>query len=84
MAPLVSQIKEHKRLMERRLESLRKISESHETLDMKIKELEQGCADLETQLATIDNILNAVNSTEPGGDAAMTEPAPTAQAAAFQ
>jgi len=84
MAPLVSQIKEHKRLMERRLESLRKISESHETLDMKIKELEQGCADLESQLATIDNILNAVNSAEPGADAAMMEPTPTAQAAAFQ
>jgi len=83
MAPLVSQIKEHKRLMEKRLESLRKISESHETLDTKINELEQSCADLEAQLATIGNILNAVNAAAPTPDTPFLEPTTTVQTAAL-
>ncbi|MDH5614737.1 MAG: hypothetical protein OEY35_06865, partial [Gammaproteobacteria bacterium] len=45
---------------DKRLASLRKISESHETLDVKIKELETDIAGLNEQLATIEGILNAI------------------------
>ncbi|MDH5190108.1 MAG: dynamin family protein [Gammaproteobacteria bacterium] len=60
MNPLVLQIREHKDAMDKRLASLRKISESHETLDVKIKELETDIAGLNEQLATIEGILNAI------------------------
>ncbi len=61
MVPLVSQIKEHKAMMDKRLDSLRRISESHETLDVRIRELETSCAELEQQLTSIDHILSAIN-----------------------
>ena len=61
MNPLVMQIREHKDSMDKRLASLRKISESHETLDARIKELDKEMAELESQLATIEGILNALD-----------------------
>ncbi|MDH5435479.1 MAG: dynamin family protein [Gammaproteobacteria bacterium] len=61
MNPLVLQIREHKDAMDNRLARLRKISESHETLDVKIKELESDIAELNTQLATIEGILGAID-----------------------
>ena len=61
MNPLVLQIREHKDAMDKRLASLRKISESHETLDTKIKELESEIAELNEQLVTIEGILNAID-----------------------
>jgi len=41
MAPLVARIKEHKSQMERRLESLRRINESRDTLQSRIEALEK-------------------------------------------
>jgi hypothetical protein len=56
MSPLVAQIKEHKQLMERRLKTLRKISESRETLDAKISELEAEESRIKEHLATLQSI----------------------------
>lgn len=61
MNPLVLQIREHKDAMDKRLASLRKISASHETLDVKIKELESDIAELNNQLTSIEGILNAID-----------------------
>ncbi|WP_125181520.1 hypothetical protein [Thiohalobacter thiocyanaticus] len=48
MNPLVQQIKDHKRVMEKRLETLRRINESRDTLEARIKELEAEQATLGT------------------------------------
>ena len=53
MNPLVKQIKDHKLAMEKRLETLRRISESRDTLETRIKELEQQIQDAEAQLKTL-------------------------------
>ncbi len=53
MNPLVKQIKDHKVAMEKRLDTLRRISESRDTLEARIKELDQLCRDIETQLDTL-------------------------------
>jgi len=56
LGPLARQLKERKRLMERRLESLRRISESRETVEARIAELERQCQALEAQLAELARI----------------------------
>lgn len=56
MNPLIAQIKEHKRMMERRLKTLRKINESRDTLDSKISELEDEESKLNEQLETLNRI----------------------------
>ncbi len=61
MSPLVKQIKEHKAQMEKRLENLRKINESRDTLQSRIEELEKTTAMLERQFAEVDRILQIVN-----------------------
>ncbi len=61
MAPLVSRIKEHKHQMEKRLESLRKINESRDTLQNRITELEQIARKLKTQLDDINQLMNTLN-----------------------
>ncbi len=60
MAPLVSRIKEHKHQMEKRLESLRKINESRDTLQQRITELEQAAARLNTQLTDINTLMETL------------------------
>ena len=61
MAPLVSRIKEHKHQMEKRLESLRKINESRDTLQNRISELEQNARKLKTQLDDINQLMETLN-----------------------
>ena len=56
MNPLMSQIKEHRQMMERRLKTLRKINESRDTLDTKIEELKQEQKTVEQQLQTLQGI----------------------------
>jgi hypothetical protein len=53
MNPLVKQIKDHKVAMEKRLETLRRISESRDTLEARIKELEKQLRDIDAQLKTL-------------------------------
>lgn len=61
MAPLLARIKEHKHQMEKRLESLRKINESRDTLQSRIAELEEMASTLNGQLADIDKLMETIN-----------------------
>ncbi|UCE90044.1 MAG: dynamin family protein [Pseudomonadota bacterium] len=61
MAPLVARIKEHKDQMEKRLESLRKINESRDTLHTRIKELEDAARTLNGQLNDIKGLMETIN-----------------------
>ena len=61
MGPLVVRIKEHKNQMEKRLESLRKINESRDTLQNRIQELEKAAETLNTQLTDINQLLETLN-----------------------
>ncbi|MGD8785459.1 MAG: dynamin family protein [Thioalkalispiraceae bacterium] len=61
MAPLISRIKEHKDQMEKRLESLRKINESRDTLQSRVAELERTAEALNTQLADLNMLMETLN-----------------------
>jgi hypothetical protein len=61
MAPLVSRIKEHKDQMEKRLESLRTINESRDTLQNRITELDQIARKLKIQLDDINQLMQILN-----------------------
>lgn len=61
LAPLISRIKEHKHQMEKRLESLRKINESRDTLQSRISELERIAERLNIQLADINLLMETLN-----------------------
>ncbi|MCK5722845.1 MAG: hypothetical protein KAI84_09935, partial [Gammaproteobacteria bacterium] len=60
MAPLVARIKEHRNQMEKRLESLRKINESRDTLQTRISELETSAEALNTQLADLNMLMDTL------------------------
>ena len=61
MAPLVARIKEHRNQMEKRLESLRKINESRDTLQVRLSELEKNAEALNTQLADLNMLMETLN-----------------------
>ncbi len=73
MTPLVRQIKEHKAIMEKRLETLRRISESRDTLEARIKELDVSLHDTSEQLNTLEQIQHAINTPLPDTLAEATE-----------
>lgn len=60
MAPLVTRIKDHKSQMEKRLESLRKINESRDTLKSKITELEEITSKLNGQLNELNELMTTL------------------------
>ena len=60
MNPLINQIKEHKARMEKRHETLQKISESRDTVDARIKELEAEYRDNWNNLKTLTDLSNAL------------------------
>ena len=60
ISPLKAQIKEHKLDIEKRLLTLRKISQSRDTLEDKIAELETVLVDLEQQISAINLMLEVV------------------------
>ncbi len=61
LAPLISRIKEHKHQMEKRLESLRRINESRDTLQSRITELEKISNNLNIQLNDINLLVETLN-----------------------
>ena len=73
MNPLVKQIKEHKSTMETRLETLRRISESRDTLESRIKELDVAMRETKQQLDTLQQIQHSINAPYSGLQA--TQPA---------
>lgn len=73
MTPLASQIKEHKAQMEKRLENLRKVNESRDTLQGKLEELQQASVVLERQLNEVEGLLEAIHRPVDGPEAAMAK-----------
>ncbi|MFA5627569.1 MAG: dynamin family protein [Thiohalomonadaceae bacterium] len=61
MSPLVKQIKGHKEMMEQRLENLRRINESRDTLQERIDELEKSTATILKQYIEVRSILDTLN-----------------------
>ena len=62
MNPLALQIREHKTAMEKRLDTLRRINESRDTLEQKIADLEQQIQTQSRQLQELDDILKKLNA----------------------
>lgn len=65
MNPLVRQIKEHKATMEKRLDTLRKISESRDTLEARIRELEEVLRDTRQQRRQLADIRDSISAQSP-------------------
>jgi hypothetical protein len=65
LAPLIHKIKDHKRLIESRLEVLRKVSESSESLDGEIAALERKLDPLEKQYQDLLDIRRLLEIEEP-------------------
>ena len=75
MNPLVQQIKDHKRVMEKRLDTLRRISESRDTLEGKINELEGSRHELRKELDTLNRLRETLQRPLPSAkDDASGEP----------
>jgi hypothetical protein len=61
MAPILSQVREHKIMMDHRLENLKKIHENLDNLTGRMHELEQTKANLQNQLVAIKEMLDKIN-----------------------
>ncbi|HEX9802956.1 MAG TPA: dynamin family protein [Gammaproteobacteria bacterium] len=61
MSPLVKQIKAHKEQMDKRLENLRKINESRDTLESRMNELKKSAVVLRKQYDEVNAILKVIN-----------------------
>jgi hypothetical protein len=65
MAPILSQVREHKILMDQRLENLKKVHENFDNLGDRIAELESNRQNLENQQLVIRNMLRKINQPLP-------------------
>ncbi|MDH5446278.1 MAG: dynamin family protein [Gammaproteobacteria bacterium] len=61
MSPLFSRLKELKYQIDKRIDSLKKISESRESLQQRINELEISAEKLNSQLADINTLIETIN-----------------------
>ncbi|HYA39548.1 MAG TPA: dynamin family protein [Candidatus Methylomirabilis sp.] len=61
MAPILVQVREHKILMDQRLDSLKKVHEDFDNLKDRIAELESSRQNLENQQLVIRNMLRKIN-----------------------
>jgi hypothetical protein len=75
LRPLGAQIKEHKHLMEQRLETLRRINESRGTLDGKVRELTAQCQGLEAQMDHLGEIRERLHTPIPAEEVPRPTPA---------
>ncbi len=71
--PLQTQIREHQQMMEQRLETLRKISQSRDTLELKLRELERQRLHLQGQLATLQSLRAALHQAPPQNQPASAD-----------
>jgi hypothetical protein len=62
MAPILAQVREHKIMMDQRLENLKKVHENLDNLQARILELENSKQNLESQLATIRRMLAKIEA----------------------
>ena len=65
LEPLVLQIKDHKGMMEKRLNNLQKIGQSRNTLQSRVTELQEQYGDQAQQLTTLRNMYNKLNNSRP-------------------
>ena len=65
MGPILSQVREHKILMDQRLENLKKVHENSGNLSDRIAELESSRQNLENQQLVIRNMLRKINQPAP-------------------
>ena len=61
LTPIYTQIQEHKIMIDRRLENLKRLRDNHATLGERVTEIEQELKTLQQQAVLIDNILNNLN-----------------------
>lgn len=81
MNPLVRQIRDHRRIMEKRLDTLRRISESRDTLDAKIQELGENREKLAEELAALGTMRSTLMRPLPGLEEGKHKDADTGQVA---
>jgi hypothetical protein len=62
MAPILAQVREHKIMMDQRLENLKKVHENLDNLQARILELENTKQNLESQLANIRRMLAKIEA----------------------
>ncbi|UCH53216.1 MAG: hypothetical protein JSW09_11665, partial [Pseudomonadota bacterium] len=62
MAPVLAQVREHKIMIDHRLENLKKIHENLNSLGARIADLEAARHNLTSQAQVMDAILNKINS----------------------
>jgi DNA repair ATPase RecN len=74
LTPLVSQIQEHKDMMEKRLINLQKIGRSKNTLQVRIEDLESQYAELARQLTALRNLFNSIHLSRPDSDSERPRP----------
>jgi len=65
LEPLVIQIKDHKDMMEKRLNNLQKIGQSRNTLQYRILELQEQYTELARQLTALRNMSNRLSNSRP-------------------
>ncbi len=65
LEPLVMQIKDHKDMMEKRLNNLQKIGQSRNTLQYRILELQEQYTELARQLTALRNMANRIKNSRP-------------------
>lgn len=65
LEPLVMQIKDHKEMMEKRLNNLQKIGQSRNTLQYRILELQEQYTELARQLTALRNMANRIKNSRP-------------------
>ncbi|MEJ2403897.1 MAG: dynamin family protein [Candidatus Thiodiazotropha sp.] len=65
LEPLVIQIKDHKEMMEKRLNNLQKIGQSRNTLQYRILELQEQYTELARQLTALRNMANRLSNSRP-------------------
>ena len=65
MSPILSQVREHKILMDQRLENLKRVHENFDNLSGRIAELESSHQNLENQQLVIRNMLRKINQPLP-------------------
>ncbi|MFL6655151.1 MAG: hypothetical protein ACJ8KA_10185, partial [Sulfurifustis sp.] len=61
MAPILTQVREHKIMMDHRLDNLKRVHENLDNLSGRIGDLETTKLNLENQLVVIDNMLRKIH-----------------------
>ncbi len=74
LQPLVYQIRDHRDMLERRLKNLREISNSRDTLQLRINELEKEYKVQMRQLTTLRNMQNRLIQSHPATDEERPRP----------